>query len=312
MEIPVIDLDDQTEEELGLLSKLYNACQNTGFFYVKTERIDAALVEEMFQLSQDFFQLPTEEKQLFPIIDNRGYTALKQETLDPDVQIEGDTKECFNFKQISPDQELPALFKEKFEKIKLFEEQCHSLCVFLLGLVSECLEISPDSEDYLPSLHVYDPERMSDVIRFLKYPRISALEECKDPANRAGSHTDYGTITLLFQHDLPGLELLYNDVWYPVPVRTDCILVNIADLLKVMVRGLFPSTFHRVVGVEEQLTSDRYSIAYFCHPNSDWLVKALDSPAIRNRLPLEEELGNRTADDFLRWRLSNTYAEGKY
>lgn len=74
---------------------------------------------------------------------------------------------------------------------------------------------------------------------------------------RAGAHSDYGSVTLLFQRpSQPGLEILAStDEWQPVPVTppgteedsSPPILVNIGDLLSHWTNGLLKSTVHRVI-----------------------------------------------------------------
>lgn len=97
---------------------------------------------------------------------------------------------------------------------------------------------------------------------------------------RAGAHSDYGSITLLFQRPgQPGLEILTPEGnWAPVPIIPDAsgtypfppILVNIGDLLNYWTDGLLKSTVHRVVfPLDEQRSPSpraRYTLVYFCHP----------------------------------------------
>lgn len=97
---------------------------------------------------------------------------------------------------------------------------------------------------------------------------------------RAGAHSDYGSITLLFQRPgQPGLEILTPEgSWAPVPIIPDQnsadpfppILVNIGDLLSYWTDGLLKSTVHRVVfPLAEQRSPNpqaRYTLVYFCHP----------------------------------------------
>ena len=98
---------------------------------------------------------------------------------------------------------------------------------------------------------------------------------------RAGAHSDYGSLTLLFQRPgQPGLEILSpaEKTWAPVPVLSDdneesfpLILVNVGDLLSYWTDGKLKSTVHKVSFQLEQKrspTSTRYSIAYFCHPTN--------------------------------------------
>jgi isopenicillin N synthase-like dioxygenase len=122
----------------------------------------------------------------------------------------------------------------------------------------------------------------------LYYPKT--LAQGKEAGNgetsiRAGAHSDYGSVTLLFRlPGQPGLELQTKERWIPVPVNPDeekfehpPILVNIGDLLCYWTNGMLKSTVHRVMfsGGEE-----RYSMAYFCHPLDIVELGAVPSPVI--------------------------------
>ena len=154
---------------------------------------------------------------------------------------------------------------------------------------------------------------------------------------RAGAHSDYGSITLLFQRPgQPGLEILTSGggEWAPVPVWPAStkpeeekegrrgfppILINIGDLLSYWTNGLLKSTVHRVVfPAEEQAEAgakaqDRYSIAFFCHPvNSTELVPVPSELVAQRRVEkassAEEESGKAlTAKEHLAGRLAATY-----
>ena len=47
-------------------------------------------------------------------------------------------------------------------------------------------------------------------LRLLHYPRITEDSVIEPGQIRCGEHTDYGSITLLFQDDMPGLEVLHT------------------------------------------------------------------------------------------------------
>ncbi|KAJ9637907.1 hypothetical protein H2199_007402 [Coniosporium tulheliwenetii] len=92
------------------------------------------------------------------------------------------------------------------------------------------------------------------VLRLLYYPAINDNSYNPSLDIRAGAHSDYGSITLLFQlPSQPGLEILTpNNTWAPVPVNplnqtVPPILVNIGDLLSYWTNGLLKSTVHRVI-----------------------------------------------------------------
>lgn len=137
---------------------------------------------------------------------------------------------------------------------------------------------------------------------------------------RAGAHSDFGSITLLFQlPGQPGLEIKNPDgSWSAVPVDpTDNlskgkplpILVNIGDLLEDWTSGLLKSTVHRVVFPSEgKAAGDRYSIAYFCHPLDDIVLEPVPSKLVQQRLNegRTERIG-MTAQQHLMNRLAATY-----
>lgn len=155
------------------------------------------------------------------------------------------------------------------------------------------------------------------VLRLLYYPALmsQSLESSEDI--RAGAHSDYGSVTLLFRlPSQPGLEIrTAAGDWEPVPVRPEGssedeplpILVNIGDLLSYWTNGLLQSTVHRVV-FPAQGAEDRYSIAYFCHPQDDAKLVPVPSEMVRD-LELTNGASEKvlTARDHLNARLAATY-----
>jgi isopenicillin N synthase-like dioxygenase len=210
--------------------------------------------------------------------------------------------------------------------ITRFQLSCHQLCTRILSLLSTALRVS--EPDYFSSRHDQSLGPSGSIFRLLYYPKTATQGET---SIRAGAHSDYGSITLLFRlPGQPGLELLTsdNETWVPVPVNPSPdtlaappILVNIGDLLCYWTNGLLKSTVHRVTfgGGEE-----RYSIAYFCHPLDDVRLDAVPSALIdefgregkgevelrsqRRRLGLNEDDDEViTAKGHLQRRLKVTY-----
>lgn len=101
---------------------------------------------------------------------------------------------------------------------------------------------------------------------------------------RAGSHTDIGCMTLLFQRDgedgleiCPGREshtsFAMGDKFTPLPAQTGPIVVNIGDMLMAWSDDRLKSNFHRVKAKEEGKSPSRYSIAYFNQCRKDIVVQ---------------------------------------
>jgi isopenicillin N synthase-like dioxygenase len=61
----------------------------------------------------------------------------------------------------------------------------------------------------------------------------------RSPDIRAGAHTDYGSITVLFQHHISGLQVSRAGAWIDVPPREGCLVINVGDALEFWSGGLF-------------------------------------------------------------------------
>jgi len=201
-------------------------------------------------------------------------------------------------------QPVPESIKPHEAELAAFRESCHELCRKLLLLFGIGLGVNPP--DFFTRAH--SPEKVSgSILRFLHYPPPSATPSAQDADVRAGAHSDYGSVTLLFRlKGQAGLEILTpKNTWTPVPVcppgteedPSPPILVNIGDLLSYWTNGLLRSTVHRVTfassttndnshaakPVEGETTTDpRYSIVYFCHPADDTPLTAVPSERVHN------------------------------
>ncbi|EME47303.1 hypothetical protein DOTSEDRAFT_166229 [Dothistroma septosporum NZE10] len=327
--IPVIDISDANIEAP---KQLLDAACKFGFVFVANNEagISTDLIAKLFDVSRDFFALPTETKQEVSIASNKagknhGWLSQGVEKLDPATQQRPDVKEAFNMSLPSPDgtyeQALPTLIQYNTSTIEDFQFACHNLCQHLLTHFATALQIE---KDWFTIRHDFRSTQKShgSIFRLLYYPALdSALHDSVDI--RAGAHSDYGSLTCLFQlPGQPGLEILTpKGEWAPVPVDplgdgNLPILVNIGDLMQDWTGGLLKSTKHRVVfpisGVEGK-GGDRYSIAYFCHPLDDAILEPVPSDVVKRHMAkhgAEDGAKNGrtiTARDHLMERLAATY-----
>ena len=116
---------------------------------------------------------------------------------------------------------------------------------------------------------------------------------------RIGEHSDYGTLTLLWQiNDVPGLQVQdLGGVWHPVPYAENGVVVNIGDLLQRWTNDYFVSTKHRVVNTHIDQT--RYSMPHFVDPTPGTIVKNLTNDPSKYE-PIESLT-------YLKWRLAQSY-----
>ncbi|XP_019622289.1 PREDICTED: gibberellin 2-beta-dioxygenase 8-like [Branchiostoma belcheri] len=111
----------------------------------------------------------------------------------------------------------------------------------------------------------------------LHYPPVP--EHVSEGQLRCGEHTDFGTITLLFQDEVPGLEVLNRHGRYiPAPPLPNTVVVNIGDLMQRWTADGIVSNKHRVVlpDTEALRKVSRRSLAFFVNPNDDAVITCLD------------------------------------
>jgi isopenicillin N synthase-like dioxygenase len=194
-------------------------------------------------------------------------------------------------------QKMPENFQANEKTLVEFQRACHQLCQRIFEHIAVALDLD---RTWFSSRHEFGKPGSSSVFRLLFYPGAKAHEPGVDV--RAGAHSDYGSITLLFQQrGQPGLEIkTQKGEWAPVPAepcssdgdKQDTllpILVNIGDLLEDWTGGLLKSTVHRVAFGNE--VADRYSMAYFCDPLDDVELVPVPSKRVSNHM---EETGKTT------------------
>ncbi|ODV78132.1 Clavaminate synthase-like protein [Suhomyces tanzawaensis NRRL Y-17324] len=302
--LQIVDIslvDAATAEEL------LNAATSQGFLFVEGHDFEQSEVDHLFELSRQFFELPSEYKQQYSRSNsNHGYVDYGGENLDPTTQKLGDPKEGLNFSGLDfltglTEEDIPQWFKdvpERHELVVSTIKKMYQLSIKILRILAIGLKIEDTNEtkgsEWFASK--YDPSKASgSTFRLLHYPGQKSLNP--EAVIRAGAHTDYGSMTLLFQKEhQEGLEI-YSPVskgWEAVPYvspntakypgKAPPIVVNIGDQLSYWSAGLLRSTIHRVKFPKavQETGQDRLSIVFFSHPNDDALLTPFPSPLTKD------------------------------
>ena len=111
-------------------------------------------------------------------------------------------------------------------------------------------------------------------LRALNYP--PTIGQPLDKQQRAGAHTDYGSLTILLpQTGSRGLQVQSPDGnWIDVPAEEGAFVINIGDLMARWTADRWVSTLHRVVAIPDQ--PGRQSLAFFHQPDWDAVISPLD------------------------------------
>lgn len=83
------------------------------------------------------------------------------------------------------------------------------------------------------------------------------------------SHTDSDFLTILWQDEVGGLQLMKDSKWVSVHPHPGALIVNIGDLFQAWSNDVYRSVEHRVM---TNAKLERYSVGYFVCPSSDSVV----------------------------------------
>ena len=285
--IPVIDF--RGSNVLEEIDKAYSTVGFAVFKHALGEQ-DQNDMKSWWKLMQDFFELKqkTKNRYKYQAENNLGYSVMGAENVDPTAPK--DMKESFNYNNTRMPQELWPIEVDGFKSTAL--QSIHIADKLTLKIL-EKFDTILDSGTTLVDAHT----KPYNTTRVIHYPSYTGPLE--DKQMRIGEHSDYGTITLLWQiNDVPGLQVQdLGGAWHPVPYEEDGVVVNIGDLLQRWTNDYFVSTKHRVVNTHIHIP--RYSMPHFVDPTPGTIVKNLTNQPDKYE-PIESK-------EYLMWRLAQSY-----
>ncbi len=301
--IASVSLRDGERDPDGFARKLGESFEEYGFAIIADHGIPDELIHRAEEKAKEFFALPEEVKKKYFILGGggaRGYTPFGIETAKGATAF--DLKEFWHvgrqlahghpFRDHMPDNVWPVEvegFRATFEELFATFDRTG---LKILRAIARFLKID---EDYF----IDTVRDGNSVMRLLHYPPIQG-----EPGSnvRAGAHEDINTITLLLGAEEAGLELLTKDGrWIPVAPKPGELVVNIGDMLQRLTNGKLRSTTHRVVNPPpERRGFSRYSMPYFLHFRSDFLIEPLPGTVPAGEQPKWPPI---TANDYLQERL---------
>lgn len=336
--IPVIDFtpwtnDTSKDERNAASAELVKACKEVGFAYIINHGVPQAMVDDAFATSKRLYDLSLEQKMKAPHppgwAHHRGYSWQGLEKVSA-AHSKGDdhdqaladvlrkTVDCKESYEIGSDQNLDQpniwLPQSSLPEFRPFMTRFYWTCFSAASNILRALALGLglEEEDSLLCLH----SGHYNQLRLLHYPpvRTGAIED--GTMARMPAHTDWSSVSMLFQDDCGGLEIEYpyaSGKFVPATPMKGALVMNVGDLLMRWSNDYLHSTSHRVrlpplpaclsppdhfpnIANELQdpkedevkgdhLTPSRYSIVYFLTTDPDRLIECL--PAC-----IDEEKGN--------------------
>jgi len=301
--IASVSLKDADRDPEGFAQKLGRSFEEYGFAVIADHGIPEELIHRAEDKAKAFFALPTDVKQTYKLPGQggaRGYTPFGIETakgakahdLKEFWHVGRDLPEGHKFRAHMPDNvwpdEVPS-FRDTFTELFATFDRTG---LKVLSAIARYLGLADD--------YFVDTVRDGNsVLRALHYPPQT---EPTGEHIRAGAHEDINTITLLLGAEEAGLELQTKDGrWIPVSPKPGELVINIGDMLQRLTNGRLRSTPHRVVNpTPDRASNARYSMPFFLHFRSDFLIEALPGTVPEGEQPKWAPI---TADGYLQERL---------
>ncbi|GLT63797.1 hypothetical protein SLA2020_363320 [Shorea laevis] len=260
--IPVVNFSklingNNRDEQHDEISKLRTACEEWGFFQVVNHEIDLSLLEGIEKVAKDFFMLPLEEKQKYPMMPGtvqgygQAFVFSEDQKLDwCNMFALGVEPHCIRNPKLWP--KKPAAFSETVE---IYSREIRKLCKNLLKYVAMSLGLKGDVFEEMFGTAV-------QAVRMNYYPPCSR----PDLVLGLSPHSDGSALTVLQQGkgSSVGLQILKENTWVPVQPIPNALVINIGDTIEVLTNGRYKSVEHRAVTHREK---DRLSIVTFYAPS---------------------------------------------
>ncbi|KAH7311810.1 hypothetical protein BKA65DRAFT_155520 [Rhexocercosporidium sp. MPI-PUGE-AT-0058] len=283
-------------------ARLFSSAKDLGFFYLdlRSDYEGESLLQnadELFSMAPKLYDLGREELTKY---DHKskgsymGYKGFGSAVVDEEGNL--DRNEFYNI----PKDDLLGISSSPFAQPQIVHDHkdiivsymntSHSLVTLILQNLAKHLHLPPET---LTSVH-RKTKPSGDQVRLVKSPP----QPPSDQRTALGKHTDFGSITILFNR-LGGLQILpppsltpagQEPQWtYVKPLPGHCI-VNLGDAMVKFTNGLLRSNIHRVVSPPgEQAKETRYSVVYFARPEEDVILRRLEGSDVIPELEGEEE-----------------------
>ena len=277
-EIPLIDMAPFLEgSETGrqkVAAEIHRAANEVGFIYLKNFGMSEDLLEAAFAVAYSLFHSEEKFKVPYNPEENHGYTRMQGEALDPSKPA--DLKETFTCRHLAARPSGPGCWPNP--QFEAFMRVFHHRVVQIASDIMSAFALSLN----LPC--TYFDERhtgLTQTLRLLHYPPVETVDAGQ---LGAGAHTDYGTLTLLFQDDAGGLQVQnMAGEWIDAPPVPGTVVINTGDLMARWSNDVFKSTAHRVVPRPAAMKNGRQSIAFFSDPDPEVPIETIPSCITESR-----------------------------
>jgi isopenicillin N synthase-like dioxygenase len=313
--LPTVDVSSfatgapPSPEQDAVAAEIDRICREIGFFLIAGHGVEPQVKAAMFEAMKRFFALPVEEKLEIAIAKSpvhRGYVPIAEEILDENTA--GDLKESLDTGgEHGPDHPevqagIPTFGPNQWPADPAFREAWEA---YRAQAIEAAQRVQRAMARALGQHDEFLLDRSGGSVmyhlRHLHYPPQETVKPGPDQLG-CGAHTDYGTVTLLADDGVGGLQVMKRDgTWIEVGIPDDLLVVNLGDLMAIWTNDRWVSNPHRVVNPPQ---TDRYSMPLFVTPPFHAEISCLESCLGPGEEPKYE---SQEAGPYLMSRLNATH-----
>nr|QKF30903.1 flavanone 3-hydroxylase [Osmanthus fragrans] len=309
-EIPVISLagiDDAGGKRSEICKKIVEACEDWGIFQVVDHGVDSNLISDMTCLAREFFDLPEKEKLRFDMSGGKkGGFIVSSHLQGEAVRDWREIVTYFSYPLMARDYSRWPDKPEKWRPVtEEYSDKLMNLACKLLEVLSEAMGLEKDA---LTKACIDMDQKV--VVNF--YPK------CPQPDITLGlkRHTDPGTITLLLQDQVGGLQATKDGgkTWITIQPVEGAFVVNLGDHGHYLSNGRFKNADHQAV---VNSNCSRLSIATFQNPAPQAIVYPLkiregEKPVVEEPITFAEMYKRKMSKDLEHARLKKLAKEKQF
>ncbi|XP_057454238.1 probable 2-oxoglutarate-dependent dioxygenase AOP1 [Lotus japonicus] len=259
--LPVIDFTDLNSlaNWEAVKSKVHEALVEYGCFEAIFDKVPLDLRKEIFASLEELFNLPLQTK-LLNVSKKPYHGYVGQYPMVPLFESMGIDDANVSEKVEAMANILWPDGNPSFSKtINSFSEQLSELDHIIRKMVLESLGVEKYLDEHLNSTNY--------LLRVMKYKG----PETSDTKLGLTTHSDKNIVTILYQNQVEGLEVLTKDgKWISYKPSSESFVVMIGDSLHAWSNGRLHSPFHRVMMTGNEA---RYSTGLFSIPKGEYIIK---------------------------------------
>lgn len=283
--LPILDASrfrGGQEERAAFVADLRGILHDHGFFYLSGHGVPQELIDRLVAASRKFFALPAEEKLKIEMVRSphfRGYNRAGYERTrgeqDWREQIDFNTEgtphdlgpDTPGWKRLHGPNQWPEAVPELRGIVLDYQARVTALGIDLLKAIALALG---QPEDVFAE--VYEPQP-TQLLKLIRYPGRDVAET----EQGVGAHKDGGLVTILLQHEVPGLRVQTPDgAWIDAPPVPGAFVINTGELLELATNGFVRADVHDVVSPPPGM--ERLSFAFFLGARYDATIPVLPLP----------------------------------